>query len=145
MLNAPSIMVMTLILMELTLFFHNIATRTETFSGPLKVTTWTTGLASVRPMRDQSLTFGSGSKDWAFVTHGCHCSHASGPLSSTEVTGSMPTTSMESQGTSNKAPVAQSSGGRQGERNDIHDLKLVLGRWGNYVVHGTNSWPLLSS
>jgi len=57
----------------------------------------------------------------------------------------MPTTSMESQGTSNKAPVAQSSGGHWGERNDIHDLKLVLGRWGNYVVHGTNSWPLLSS
>ena len=64
MLNAPSITVMTLILTELTLFFHDIATRTETFSGPLKVTTWTTGLASIHPTRDQSLTFGSGSKDW---------------------------------------------------------------------------------
>src|SRR6266853_5785393 len=112
MLDAPSIIDMMLILMELTLFFHDIATRTETFSGPLKVMTWTTGLASVCPMRDWSITFGSGSKDWAFVTHSCHHSHASGPSSSTEVTGSMPTTSMESQGTSNKAPVAQSSGGR---------------------------------
>jgi hypothetical protein len=109
------------------------------------VTTWTTGLASVCPTRDWSLTFGSGSKDWAIVTHGCHHSYASGPSLSTEVTGSMPTTSMESQGTSNKAPVAQSSGGCQGERNDIHNLELVLERWGNHVVHGTNSWPLLSS
>ena len=135
---------MMLILTELTLFFHDIATRTETFSKPLKVMTWTTGLASVHPMRDWSMTFGFGLKDWAFVTHGCHHSHASGPSPSTEVTRSMPTISMESQGTSNKAPVAQSSGGRWGERNDIHNLELVLERWGNYAVCGTNSWPLLS-
>jgi hypothetical protein len=140
--RSPSARSMMLILTESTLFFHDIATRTKTFSGPLDLMTWTKGLAGTHPTRDRSLTFGSGSRNWAFVTPGRPRSHASGPSSSTEITGSMSTISTESQRTSNRGPVA---GGHQVEKKNIHDHKLVIGRWDNYAVRGTNSWLFLSS